>query len=417
VYAEPNSGLQVLERMVFMITLKEFEVKNYRSCVDTKSKFISPLTALIGKNGAGKTNFLNAIRLLRDVGSLRQLRYLNESPDYELEDRSTITAKFEIGGQSVAVKSNLSIDSQAGIETVIYAETKIRNFDVKYSRWEDAYFPSRVSSAPPRSILARIEREKKLRSANTAAFNEPLARYFGDIQYYSATQFSDPSKCPLSLELDTNRPSGQSRRTSDHERLLYNIFAEWSTRSVEYDRFFSVVGPQGLRLVDDFRFLSYDVTSDTVRVRQGGKVSKSPRVREWIVPSVIVDGLQLSPSQLSEGTFKTIALVFYILAGEGNLLLLEEPEVCVHHGLLDSIIELLKIESKSKQIIVSTHSDYVLDMLEPSNVQIVNKTPDGTVITPISKSMETRDFKALKTYLRTTGTLGEYWKESGLSDF
>ncbi len=38
-----------------MITLDEFEIKNYRSCVLTKTDFEIPLTALVGINGAGKT--------------------------------------------------------------------------------------------------------------------------------------------------------------------------------------------------------------------------------------------------------------------------------------------------------------------------------------------------------------------------
>lgn len=120
---------------------------------------------------------------------------------------------------------------------------------------------------------------------------------------------------------------------------------------------------------------------------------------------------------MSEGTFKTLALVFYILSDKSELLLIEEPEVCIHHGLLSSIIELIKIQSKKKQIIISTHSDFVLDKLTPENVILVKKNPDkGTVATPLTKHLSKNDYSALKDYLANSGNLGEYWKEGGFEN-
>ncbi len=52
-------------------------------------------------------------------------------------------------------------------------------------------------------------------------------------------------------------------------------------------------------------------------------------------------------------------------------MILEEPEVCIHHGLLDSILDLILESSEKKQIIISTHSDFVLDKLDPENVFMV----------------------------------------------
>jgi len=123
----------------------------------------------------------------------------------------------------------------------------------------------------------------------------------------------------------------------------------------------------------------------------------------------------LIPNQLSEGTFKTLALLFYIINDVSELLLIEEPEVCIHHGLLDSIIELIKVQSKKKQIIISTHSDYVLDKLKPENVVLVSRDTDkGTIAKPLSKALSKNDYAALKSYLQDEGNLGEYWK---LSEF
>jgi predicted ATPase len=124
----------------------------------------------------------------------------------------------------------------------------------------------------------------------------------------------------------------------------------------------------------------------------------------------------LSPNQLSEGTFKTIALLFYLVIDKGSLLLIEEPEVCIHHGLLKSILTLVKSYSASKQIIIATHSDFVLDTLAPENVFLVRKEHgQGTKVKAVTKALSSRDFAALKVYLADTGNLGEFWRHGGLA--
>jgi predicted ATPase len=124
---------------------------------------------------------------------------------------------------------------------------------------------------------------------------------------------------------------------------------------------------------------------------------------------------KFSPSQLSEGTFKTMGLLYYLLTSKSRLLLIEEPEVCVHHGLLATIVELTKSVSNSKQIVMSTHSDYVLDKLNPEAVFLVrNMGAKGTFATKISKALSKDSYNALKEYLETSGSLGEYWRQGGL---
>ena len=120
---------------------------------------------------------------------------------------------------------------------------------------------------------------------------------------------------------------------------------------------------------------------------------------------------------MSEGTFKTLALLFHLITDESRAILIEEPEVCVHHGLLSSILELTKYYSHSKQIILSTHSDYVLDHIQPENVyRVALQQPQGTIARQIRKTMTAKEFGALRNYLEQQGNLGEFWREGGLGD-
>ena len=157
--------------------------------------------------------------------------------------------------------------------------------------------------------------------------------------------------------------------------------------------------------------------SSSYEIKTGGKIKETKRNRILIVPCFVVSGNNLSPNQLSEGTLKTLALLFYALTDDSKLLLIEEPEVCIHHGLLNSIIAIIKSQSKKKQIIISTHSDYVLDLLKPENIILVKKTDKaGTTAKLLTKSLSINAYKALHLYLEESGNLGEYWKEGGFDN-
>jgi len=43
------------------------EIKNFRSCEDVRLRLGEPVVALLGKNGAGKTNVLHAVQLATDL--------------------------------------------------------------------------------------------------------------------------------------------------------------------------------------------------------------------------------------------------------------------------------------------------------------------------------------------------------------
>jgi predicted ATPase len=106
-----------------------------------------------------------------------------------------------------------------------------------------------------------------------------------------------------------------------------------------------------------------------------------------IIPTVQIGKSKLSFNQLSEGTLRTLAMLFYVVTEKSELLLLEEPEVCVHHGLLNNVIAIIKEFSRRKQIFFSTHSETVVDGLLPEQILLVEKTDDaGTTVRPVIKS-------------------------------
>lgn len=398
-----------------MITIKRIEIYNYRSCLKTKIDLPTNLTTLIGINGVGKSNIMNSIQLLKRIS---RNRYFHQKHLRDELTHTKLVIKLDIDEQLFVLKSNIFYETdETNTEEIFIAELKLKNLSKNSRKWLDIdpelYEYINYLNRTNKSV--NISRAFPNADPNELAVR--LVSYLTNISYYSATQFSDPTKCPISLELEDTRLVKSFRKNRTHEQFIYDLYKTYSEEKVSFNRYLNTMNQKGMGLIKDITFIERIIPSNSYKVKAGGQIQKINKTKKIIIPSIVIENLKLSPNQLSEGTFKTLALVFYILYDECDLLLIEEPEVCVHHGLLSSIIELIKTQSKYKQIIVSTHSDYVLDKLQPENVVLIKKySQKGTIGGNLTQSLSKNDFRALKEYLKYSGNLGEYWKEGGFGD-
>lgn len=102
--------------------------------------------------------------------------------------------------------------------------------------------------------------------------------------------------------------------------------------------------------------------------------------------------------QVSDGTLRLLAYITVIASIEPKLICFEEPENFIHPQLFELLVEILK--KSDKQIILSTHSPYLVDLVEPEDVIIVEKRDKETVAKRI------KEVDKLKKHLEEIG-LGE----------
>ena len=400
-----------------MIKISAVEIFNYRSCLSTKVDLSKNLMCLIGINGAGKTNILNAILLLKKTRSSK-LNYQTQSEP--------------IQGASTKISIRCTYDEKpVNINFELKYETDDKNHDevlggkVKFNlkaisgknRWLELpiEFYNYLDNQSFIGVLLRQKAHQKNKpTEKEIQIIADFRRCLQKISYYSASQFSDPSKSPISLELDEAKPTRQYRNSPFHEKFLHDLYITSKNDENLFAKYLNTVNRMGMGIIDNIAFSEYEMPSSSYEVKSGGKIKKIEKNRKLVIPYINIENTQLSPNQLSEGTYRTLALAFYIITDDNDLLIIEEPEVCVHHGLLDSIISLIEMQAKNKQIIISTHSDFILDKLMPENILIVKKSPNiGTTCSNLAKSLTRNDYKALKKYLAESGNLGEYWKEGG----
>ncbi|MDR0764066.1 MAG: AAA family ATPase [Synergistaceae bacterium] len=92
-------------------------------------------------------------------------------------------------------------------------------------------------------------------------------------------------------------------------------------------------------------------------------------------------GAKQSENQLSDGTLRLIGLLWSLLDGQG-LLLLEEPELSLHTAIVEKLPEMLYsiTRAKKRQIIMTTHSSELLSdkSISLSQILLLKTGAEGT---------------------------------------
>lgn len=123
-----------------------------------------------------------------------------------------------------------------------------------------------------------------------------------------------------------------------------------------------------------------------------------------------IDGQWLNWTQLSDGTKRLFYLIGSVTyADNRHVLLIEEPEIGVHPHQLAKLMNFLKEQSLSKQIIITTHSPQVLNCLKENELnKIIIARHEGKAGTKMSHLSE-EEMKTISNYMQTEAFLGDYW--------
>lgn len=421
------------------IHLESIEINGFKSCINTKLKPNSDLSALIGINGAGKTNILQGIRLLA-IDSTRRRRLVDDllqSPETSIIAWFSDENNKKIG---LKIQYNVYIDQKRESEELSISELwNLHDFN-KINEWVELPPPEFLDQKDAydyvlRSSIRGVERTSIKLKADKLSFivskikeiqeNKPLINvllliknFRSSISYYSASQFTDPTKCPSSFEVDEDRrlfDQYSYKSVGTHINFLHSLYKLKRDNHELYSSYCEFISRQQLGLVSRITWKEIELSSNTAQILSDGEVKKIKKTKTLVIPKVQIGNTFITFNQLSEGTFKTLALIFYIFTDSSSFLMVEEPEVCVHHGLLKKVIATIKSHSAIKQTIISTHSDLLLDELKPSQVFVVEINNAGTQVKNLDDWLDRGGKDALHEYLSESGTLGEYWRSGGLS--
>ncbi len=87
--------------------------------------------------------------------------------------------------------------------------------------------------------------------------------------------------------------------------------------------------------------------------------------------------------EISDGTIQSLALLVATFDPRIPLLVIEEPENSVHPWALRNLVEAFREASKTKQILLTTHSPILIDQLRPEEIWVVRRPERETRVDPL----------------------------------
>ena len=362
---------------------------------------LSALTVLIGPNGSGKSNLLEAIRLLqaapgdlatpvREGGGIRnwiwkgrptvatpatvEVIIYNPDGDHDLRHRivfAEFDQKFTLTGELIAYEQ----PAPGQPEPHVFYSGGLGNAEFKVRNNGQTMLMQRKVSRE-QSILSQVK--------------EPIQ--FPELGYVSAfyESISSYQKWQFGKEFVVRQPS----RTDVRPNPLLEDFSNlgmFLNRLRQYPR-------AKANLLEKLGDL-YEGLTDFELNFEGGTVQIFFTEGDFTIPA----------TRLSDGSLRYLCLLAILLDPEPpRLVLIEEPEVGMHPDLIPKLADLLVDASSRCQLIITTHSDILIDALsEHPEAVVICEKHDGQT------SMQRLDGKYLEHWLEKY-RLGQLWTSGEL---
>ena len=365
------------------------------------------LNVLIGPNGSGKSNLIEAIGLLRAApGDIAAPIFAGGGVgNWTWNGERTTPSSAE--PVSAEVEAVLGYSPTPGgpraLRHVLAFGNKGQRFELIDERIEDAGVND--SSDQPQIYFELRGGRPNLHSKNTTL--RPLLIF--DNQKSVLAQIRDPNHYPELTWLGDVYPR-------------VRLYREWSfgrntplrlPQDAALPNDFLIEGGQNLGLMLNrlkrepaakSRFL------DSIRELYEGIVDFDVLIEGGTVQVILQEGNNIVPAvRLSDGTLRYLCLLAILChPTPPPLVCLEEPELGLHPDILPGLADLLREASERCQLIVTTHSDTLVDALTnmPESVVVCEKEKGQT-------RMRRLDKEELSHWLEKY-RLGELWSSGEL---
>lgn len=331
--------------------ISRVRVKNYRSLADTDVA-LSSLNVFVGKNGSGKSNFIDAIRFVADSlllgldaaitkrGGIGRIR--RWSPQGRPFDVS-ITIEFVFDDSSS--EYSFTLGSEKRNEYRVKRETYISNGMIVFQRENDGW-----KVIPPSLNLPLLEQSLVLPLISDYETVAKVYNFIKNTSFYTIypNTLREPQKPTNPYPLD------------EHGDNLASVLRGFSSQ-------------------DQW---SKELKSSLGKVIDGVIDFKVQQVGGFFVTQLRhIDGSWLDLFQESDGTLRVLGLLVALYQfPPRTLVALEEPELTIHPGALSVLCDVIRETAHRSQVLITTHSPDLIARFALEELRIVERTEDGTAI-------------------------------------
>lgn len=361
--------------------LDAITIRGFRSIASIEELELRPLNVLIGANGSGKSNFLEAFTFLREIREARLQDYVARQ-----------------GGADRILHFGADATPQLDLELLFAIDDALKNtYRLSLgSTADDRLYPADewVGFWDPETHPEPYEDQLHARGLEARISDPSLTKTAGWVRFrlgmWTTYHFHDTStNAPLrkTAHLNDNRslrPDG-----SNLAAFLYLLRERHPESYHSIQRVIQRVTP----FFDDFVLEPLALRPDSIRLEWRHKGSDK----------------YFDVASLSDGTLRFIALATLLLQPQElrpPIILIDEPELGLHPAAIALVGSLIRIASKDAQVILSTQSSLFLDEFEPQDVLVAERVGMATQI----RRLEPEPLKAwLEDY-----SLGQLWEKNEL---
>lgn len=361
--------------------LDKVTIKGFKSIRAVEELEIRPINALIGANGSGKSNFIEALSFLQAIRAGNLQAYVGRA--------GGANTLLHFGAKTTA-RLTMSIyfqDRRHGYEITLDATDTDKLYpSIEYALLNDEDNPT----FPLKSLAVNI-----LKNYNEASISDEsgsgipiqVRKFIDSWRIYHFHDTSSSSAMKRTQDLHNNRslrPDG-----SNLAAFLYYLREKHET-SYEFIR---GAVRQIAPFFDDFVLEPLALNANKIRL-------------EW---KHIGNDDYFDVSALSDGMLRFIALATLLLQPKSlrpSVILLDEPELGMHPAAIGLLAAMVKSVSVETQVILATQSPTLVDHFEPQDVLVANRVKGATEFTRL-------DEDALAVWLEDY-SLGELWQMGDL---
>ena len=370
------------------VFLQRVQIRNYKSIADCDVQ-LGRLTLLVGRNGAGKSNFLDALRFVSDS--------LETSLDHALKSRGGVAAVRRISTghpRNVQIKLQFELQDQQGEYGFELRSESKGGFSVREERlqlkafsgrWMHEYhvLKGRVTEATVDTLPPPVTDRLFLVVASglpeyRPAYDALQAMGFYNLNPAAIREIQTPDAGELLRRDGSNLASVISRLTEDRPKVKQRI-----------QEYLSQIVPE---IVDVQRVAIGH--HETLEFRQNVVGAEHP----W----------RFYAGSMSDGTLRTLGILVAAMQLVGRrdpirLVGIEEPETALHPAAAGALMDALREAATTTQIIATTHSPDLLDHFDPETDTLlaVAATDGRTQIRPVDEA----SMQAVRSHLFTAGEL------------
>ena len=395
-----------------MAKIEGFRIKNFRALKDVtlgrlwnqqKEEPLTPMTAVIGKNGVGKSTLFDAFGFLADVlklgveeacdsrgrGGFERIRTQGQIGPIEFE----VYYKEDGNARPITYEIAIDVDS-SGRPYILKERLRQRRKGQKHG-WPFSFLV--LNSG--KGVAWKGDQEGRQIDEEQGEFD-----LLGLIESIKSAESKEESKETDVVELDDVRKLGiatlgslkQHPRISAFRKFIEGWYLSYFTPDAA--RSLPLAGPQkrlnihGDNLGNVVQFMEREhpkrfqaiLNRIAEKIPGVNKIDTEKTNDGRLLLRFNDKGFQdpFYSQQMSDGTLKVFA---YLLLLEDPtpppFLCIEEPENGLYHKLLESLATEFREHATGRkggsQVFITTHQPYLVDALEPDEVWILEKGSDG----------------------------------------